>query len=74
MVRVRRGSAFEHQRRGDALAAFEYDALAGNDLRDRHSGGDHCTGFASGIAKVERDHAHATLHITPHTRHPAQPP
>jgi hypothetical protein len=39
--------------RGDALAAVEQDAFAGNDLGNGNAGDDGCAGLAGGIAEIE---------------------
>src|SRR5260370_36536819 len=55
------------------FAALENHAFAGHDLCDRDAAGDHRSGISRGIAKVERDHAHAAFYVAPHSRHSAQP-
>src|SRR5258708_7363352 len=54
------------------FAALENHAFAGYDLCDRDAAGDHRSGISRGIAKVERDHAHAAFYVAPHSRHSAQ--
>ncbi len=58
--------------RGNALAGFEQDAFAGENLRDRDAAGDDGAGLLRSVRDVEGDHAHATGHIAPHAGHAAK--
>src|SRR3569623_1203862 len=55
----------------DAFAALEDYAFAGHDLRDGDAGDDGGSGFAGGVAEVERDHAHTAFHVSPLAGHAA---
>src|SRR6202050_3152337 len=61
-----------HDRRSDALTMFEENTLAGKNLGDGDTGGDDGSGFASGVAEIKGDHAHAALHVAPHAGQAAE--
>src|SRR6267143_5917680 len=62
----------DHDRCGDEFAALEDYALGRYYPCDRDAGSDHRSRLSRGIAKVERDHAHAAFCIPPHAGHSAQ--
>src|SRR5882762_7945241 len=62
----------DHDRCSDEFAALEDYAFGGNYSCDRDAGSDHRSRIPRGIAKVERDHAHAAFCVAPHPGHPAQ--
>src|SRR3984893_9313717 len=62
----------DHDWSSDELAAFEDYAFAGHDLCDRDAAANNCSSLSRGIAKVERNHAHAAFHVAPHAGHTTQ--
>src|SRR3982074_1318466 len=57
----------------DALAAFENHAFSEQNLCNGYTGCNHSSRLPRGVAEVERDHAHTTFYIAPHSGHQTEP-